>query len=69
MASNQFYPTARAAERLGVSSSFLCKLRCTGGGPPFIKVGRRVLYSERDLETWAASRRRTSTSCECRKDR
>ena len=55
-------PTTRAAERLGLSPSFLNKLRCTGGGPPFIKIGRRVLYAERDLEAWAASRRRRSTS-------
>ena len=62
MMNDQFYPTSRAAELLGLSQSFLCKLRCTGDGPPFIKVGRRVLYSGRDLMIWAATRRRSSTS-------
>ena len=42
MLKNQLYPTSRAAELLGLSPSFLCKLRCTGGGPPFVKIGRTV---------------------------
>ncbi len=51
-----------AATRLNVSASFLNKLRCYGGGPPFVKIGSAVRYAVGDIEAWAASRRRTSTS-------
>ncbi len=54
--------TAEAAQRLGVSTSYLNKLRLTGGGPVFMKMGTKVVYSPSDLSAWAASRRRTSTS-------
>ena len=36
--------------------------RVRGGGPPFTKVGKRVLYIRRDLFDWLAAGRRTSTS-------
>jgi hypothetical protein len=55
-------PTREAAAVLGVSVSFLNKLRIQGGGPVFIKIGRRVLYDPRDLEAWSDARRRTNTS-------
>jgi predicted DNA-binding transcriptional regulator AlpA len=51
-----------AAETLAVSISWLNKLRVSGGGPPFSKLGRRVVYSYQDLQDWVASRRRNSTS-------
>lgn len=51
-----------AAEALGISRSYLNKLRCTGGGPHYAKVGRRVIYSSDELDAWLASRRRRSTS-------
>lgn len=51
-----------AAARLGISASTLAKLRCFGGGPVYTKLGRRVVYDERDLDDWADARRRTSTS-------
>jgi hypothetical protein len=31
----------------------LAKLRCVGGGPPFRKVGRDVIYDAGDLDAWA----------------
>lgn len=51
-----------AASFLGLSVSFLNKLRCAGGGPAFRKVGRAVVYDPIDLDTWLADRRRVSTS-------
>ena len=51
-----------AATFLGLSASFLNKLRCSGGGPAFRKIGRAVLYDPADLENWLADRRRVSTS-------
>ena len=51
-----------AARHLGLSESTLNKLRLTGGGPTYIKLGRRVLYDMKDLEDWICRHRRTSTS-------
>ena len=51
-----------AARHLGLSESTLNKLRLTGGGPVFIKLGRRVLYDVKDLEDWLGRHRRSSTS-------
>lgn len=53
---------SEAAEYLQISASTLAKLRVYGGGPPFYKFGRRVLYDLEDIERWAAEHRRTSTS-------
>src|SRR5262245_48279340 len=43
-----------AARHSGLSESTLNKLRLRGDGPPFIKLGRRVLYDIIDLEEWLA---------------
>ncbi|MDP3404010.1 MAG: helix-turn-helix domain-containing protein [Brevundimonas sp.] len=51
-----------AAGRLGVSESYLNKLRLTGGGPPFVKIGVRVVYDPADLIAWVESHKRQSTS-------
>lgn len=34
----------------------LNKLRCIGGGPVFVKFGRRPLYSEKSLIEWVQAR-------------
>lgn len=54
--------TREAAEYTGLAKSTLEKLRVQGGGSPFIRVGRVVVYDPADLDTWLASHRRTSTS-------
>lgn len=54
--------TAQVAERLNLSTSYLNKLRLTGGGPRFAKIGRRVAYDLVDLIEWIESRKRSSTS-------
>jgi hypothetical protein len=51
-----------AAAFLGVSASMLNKLRCSGGGPIFCKIGRRCVYDLGDLENWVASRKHQHTS-------
>ena len=56
------FRTSDAAAYCGCSKSTLEKLRCTGGGPAFIKLGRTVVYDTADLDAWLASRRRLSTS-------
>jgi excisionase family DNA binding protein len=55
-------PTERAAAYLGLSPKTLETLRTRGGGPPFLKLGRRVVYRKTDLDTWVAARVRRSTS-------
>ena len=52
-----------ASAFLRVSKSFLDKLRVSGGGPEFIRLGaRKVLYRKQDLEAWMRSRRFENTS-------
>ena len=41
-----------AAEYLGISASTLSKRRVDGGGPKYLKLGRRVVYDTRDLDGW-----------------
>lgn len=50
--------TDEAAQRLGVSSSLLEKLRVYSPekSPPFIRIGRAIRYRPGDLDAWAASR-------------
>jgi hypothetical protein len=55
-------PVAEAAAFLGVSKSWLDKHRVHGGGPAYLKIGRRVVYDLRDLEEFAAGRRFRNTS-------
>jgi len=54
--------TRAAARYLGWAESTLEKKRCAGDGPPFIRLGRAVVYDTRDLDSWLASRRVHSTS-------
>jgi predicted DNA-binding transcriptional regulator AlpA len=51
-----------AADVLRLSPSWLAKARMRGDGPPFLKVGRSVLYAEGALLKWMTSRTRLSTS-------
>ena len=53
---------AEAARRTGLAVATLAKLRVTGGGPAFYKLGARVFYRGADLDAWIAARRRSSTS-------
>jgi predicted DNA-binding transcriptional regulator AlpA len=55
--------TIEAANRCGVSASFLHKSRIRGDGPPFLKIGRRtVRYDVAKLDAWLAAHERRSTS-------
>ena len=55
--------TPAAARYLGIAESTLNKMRLTGYGPPFVKVGpRAVAYRKPDLDTWLSARVRRSTS-------
>ena len=58
----QYLGTREAAAFLGLSPRTLDRYRVTGEGPAFHKFGARILYTQADLEDWAAARRMTSTS-------
>ena len=56
------FDTDEAAKYTKLSASTLAKRRVFGGGPKYLKLGRRVVYSKRDLDDWLDAHRRTSTS-------
>lgn len=51
-----------AAHRLKLSTSWLAKARMRGDGPPYIRIGRSIRYSEATLMQWMKSQQRLSTS-------
>lgn len=54
--------TPEAAAYCGSSASTFEKLRLSGLGPRYVKLGRRVVYDPADLDAWLAANRRRSTS-------
>jgi hypothetical protein len=54
--------TAEAAIYTNTKPNYLEKLRCTGGGPVFIKRNGYVRYDPEDLDTWINAGKRRSTS-------
>lgn len=54
--------TRQAAAYTGLAKSTLEKLRCNGGGAPYIRVGRVVLYDPDDLDAWLSAHKRRNTS-------
>ena len=60
--------TADVAEWIRMRPQSLRKLRLTGGGPPYIRLGEfpngRVLYKKTDVESWLLARRFPHTSAE-----
>ena len=54
--------TAETARMIDKSPRTVEGLRCIGGGPPFLKIGRSVRYRKSSVEQWLASCERTSTA-------
>ena len=54
--------TREAAIHLGLSTRTLDRYRVSGDGPVFLRFGGRVRYLREDLDAWARTRRRNSTS-------
>ncbi|WP_375589188.1 helix-turn-helix domain-containing protein [Hoeflea alexandrii] len=52
----------QVAARLGLAVSTLAKMRLSGEGPAYSKLGHRVVYRPEDIESWIASKRYRSTS-------
>ena len=51
-----------AARFTGIAVATLAKMRCVGGGPLFIKLGRRVVYRRSDVIHWLNARRVRNTT-------
>jgi predicted DNA-binding transcriptional regulator AlpA len=57
------FDTPQAATYTGLAAAYLEKLRSVGGGPRFLRYGRRaVRYRKRDLDDWMTAHERASTS-------
>ncbi|MDA1308771.1 MAG: helix-turn-helix domain-containing protein [Proteobacteria bacterium] len=50
------------ATRWNLSPRTLERWRWLGEGPPFIKIGGRVVYRQEDIEAYEAGRRKASTA-------
>ena len=57
-----YLTTRQAADHLGLSPRTLDRYRVKGGGPVYHHFGGRVRYLREDLDAWALTRRRRSTS-------
>lgn len=51
-----------SAQYLGIKPITLCKWRLQGTGPTFRKLGRRVVYLRKDLDSFLEASARRSTS-------
>lgn len=60
--SSPYLTTKEAASYLRLQPSTLERWRYVGDGPAFRKFGRRVVYSQQELEAFAESARRASTA-------
>jgi excisionase family DNA binding protein len=58
----EFLTSKQAAAYLRVSKSYVDKLRVYGGGPRFLRFGRKILYRRSELNVWAEERCFGSTS-------
>jgi hypothetical protein len=54
--------TPAAAVYTGTKPNYLEKLRCTGGGPVFIKRIGKIFYDPDDLDAWLEAGKRSATS-------
>jgi predicted DNA-binding transcriptional regulator AlpA len=62
MHDDEFLNTPAAGKLIKLSASTITKLRLTGGGPRYLKLGRRVVYRRASLLDWMAACERGSTS-------
>jgi excisionase family DNA binding protein len=43
---------AQVARLLAVSLSTMKRLRASGDGPPFLRIGRAIRYRREDVDAW-----------------
>jgi Helix-turn-helix domain len=58
---NANFDQEAAAAYLNVSTQWLENRRQDGSGPPFAKLGRRIIYRKADLDAFVAQRLVNST--------
>lgn len=63
-ASKKLMSRLEVDETYGLPKRLLEVAAVRGGGPPMVKIGRRVYYRPRDVEAWIESRIVSSTSDE-----
>ncbi|MFG1393714.1 helix-turn-helix transcriptional regulator [Xanthobacter agilis] len=56
------FSETEVAAHFGLSKRTLQTWRVRGGGPQYMKIGRRVLYAEADLLAFLGARGRAHTS-------
>lgn len=44
--------TLHSAEYTGVARATLKKWRATGDGPPYVRIGSKIVYRVADLDAW-----------------
>ncbi len=54
----QYLTSDEAAERCRISTSTIERLRSTGDGPRFARIGGRVIYDAADLGEWVETQKR-----------
>jgi hypothetical protein len=59
---NRRLDSREAAAYLKLGFSTIAKFRLYGGGPRYYKIGAKVIYDTRDLDSWLASKRVAHTS-------
>jgi hypothetical protein len=59
---DEYFSVFEAASYANLSVAYFNKLRRVGGGPPFLKIGSRIIYRLSDLNDWLTAHRRVSTS-------
>jgi hypothetical protein len=62
--SKEWLSPHEAAQYSGLGLSTLAKLRITGAGCAYSKIGAKVVYCKSNLDAWLASKHCTSTSQE-----
>ena len=62
MPRRRYHRTPEAAAYCGSTKSTFDKLRVSGTGPRFVKLGRAVMYDEVELDAYMAANSRSSTS-------
>ena len=60
--SRRYWTVAEFCEVVDRSPYTAQRWRSEGGGPPYLKVGGRVLYDEEVVHEWCASHEQNSTS-------
>jgi excisionase family DNA binding protein len=57
-----YLTTPETSEYLKTARGTLSKMRVTGSGPPYTRIGRAIRYKKSDLDQWMTERLTNSTS-------